>query len=152
MYRLLCYLSWALDFILLLPIPFILCLNFFRFLRFSGNFLSFFQFEFIFIFFSNTNTLAFFCLFCKLSSYIFTMYRQLCSLSRALDIVLLLPIPVILYRGGGWFFGFLMYCTVSEDAGIEPRTVATSALTVRRSYHSARSHPQLASIFFSPFF
>jgi hypothetical protein len=26
--------------------------------------------------------------------------------------------------------------TVSEDAGIEPRTVATSALTVRRSSHT----------------
>ncbi len=31
--------------------------------------------------------------------------------------------------------------TVSEDAGIEPRTVATTALTVRRSNHSAKSHP-----------
>jgi hypothetical protein len=34
--------------------------------------------------------------------------------------------------------------TVSEDAGIEPRTVATMAtmaLAVRRSNHSARSHP-----------
>jgi hypothetical protein len=31
--------------------------------------------------------------------------------------------------------------TVSEDAGIEPRTVATSALAVRRSRHSATSHP-----------
>jgi hypothetical protein len=30
--------------------------------------------------------------------------------------------------------------TVSEDAGIEPRIVATSALAVRRSNHSARSH------------
>jgi hypothetical protein len=32
--------------------------------------------------------------------------------------------------------------TVSEDARIEPRTVATSELAVRRSNHSARSHPQ----------
>jgi hypothetical protein len=32
--------------------------------------------------------------------------------------------------------------TVSEDAEIEPRTVATTALTVRRSNHSFRSHPQ----------
>jgi hypothetical protein len=32
--------------------------------------------------------------------------------------------------------------TVSEDAEIEPRTVATSALAVRRSSHSAKSHPQ----------
>jgi hypothetical protein len=49
-----------------------------------------------------------------------------------------------------------MYCTVfntassaapqipdSEDAGIEPMTVATSAMAVRRSNHSARSHPFL---------
>ncbi len=42
-----------------------------------------------------------------------------------------------------------MYCficrssdsTVSEDAGIEPRTVATLAVAVRRSNHSARSPP-----------
>jgi hypothetical protein len=34
--------------------------------------------------------------------------------------------------------------TVSEDAGIETRTVATSALAVRRSNHSARSHPHSA--------
>jgi hypothetical protein len=32
--------------------------------------------------------------------------------------------------------------TVWEDAGIEPRTVATTALAVRGSNHSARSHPQ----------
>jgi hypothetical protein len=31
--------------------------------------------------------------------------------------------------------------TVSEDAGIEPRTFATSALAVKRSNHSVRSHP-----------
>ncbi len=31
--------------------------------------------------------------------------------------------------------------TVSVDAGIEHRTVATTALTVRRSNHSAKSHP-----------
>jgi hypothetical protein len=30
--------------------------------------------------------------------------------------------------------------TVSEDAGIEPRTVATLALTARRSNHFARSY------------
>ncbi len=34
--------------------------------------------------------------------------------------------------------------TVSEDAGIKPRTVATSSLAVRRSNHSARSHSQSA--------
>jgi hypothetical protein len=34
--------------------------------------------------------------------------------------------------------------TVSEDAGIEPRTVTTTALAVRRSNHSARSHPHSA--------
>jgi hypothetical protein len=53
-------------------------------------------------------------------------------------------------RGIFWFF--IMYNTVSSaapqipvslDAGIEPRTVATTALTVRRSNHSAKSHPQI---------
>ncbi len=34
--------------------------------------------------------------------------------------------------------------TVSEDAGIERRTVATLALAVRLSNHSTRSHPQSA--------
>ncbi len=34
--------------------------------------------------------------------------------------------------------------TVSEDAGIEPRTVATLVWTARRSNHLARSHPHLA--------
>ncbi len=32
--------------------------------------------------------------------------------------------------------------TVSEDAGIEPKAVATTALAVRRSNHSARYHPE----------
>jgi hypothetical protein len=52
-------------------------------------------------------------------------------------------------------FGFFVLCTVfntalsaasqivSEGAGIEPRTVATSALAVRSSNHSARFHPLL---------
>ncbi len=52
-----------------------------------------------------------------------------------------------------FFFFFFMYdiqhcfigrpsdSTVSEDAGIEPRTVATTALAVRRSNQAARSHP-----------
>jgi hypothetical protein len=57
----------------------------------------------------------------------------------------------------GGFFGFFLFMydiqhcfichpsdsTVSEDAGIEPRTVATTALAVRRSNHSARSHPDI---------
>jgi hypothetical protein len=60
------------------------------------------------------------------------------------------------YKERGIFFGFfflfmydIQHCficrpsdsTVSEDAGIKPRTVATTALAVRRSNHSARSHP-----------
>ncbi len=48
-----------------------------------------------------------------------------------------------------FFIYFIQHCfhccpsdsTVSEDDGIEPRTVATLALAVRRSYHSARCHP-----------
>ncbi len=36
--------------------------------------------------------------------------------------------------------------TLSEDAGIEPGTVATTALTVRRSDHSVRSHTHVEYI------
>jgi hypothetical protein len=51
----------------------------------------------------------------------------------------------------GFFLSFSQQClicrpadsTVSEDAGIEPRNVATLALAVRRSNHSAGSHPQI---------
>ncbi len=59
------------------------------------------------------------------------------------------------FQKGGFFefFFYFMYviqhcficrlsdCTVSEDNGIEPRTLA---LTARRSNHLARSHPHLA--------
>ncbi len=55
-------------------------------------------------------------------------------------------------KGDVWIFGFfhfmydIQHCpsdsTVSEDAGIEPRTVATTALAVRRSNHSVRPHPR----------
>jgi hypothetical protein len=40
---------------------------------------------------------------------------------------------------------------LSEDAGIEPRTVATSALAVRRTKHSATYHP-LGCILYGTFF
>jgi hypothetical protein len=63
-----------------------------------------------------------------------------------------LTIVYVILTGG--FFGFFMYVliqhcfiyrpsdsTVSEDAGTKPRTVATSALIVRGSSHSATSHP-----------
>ncbi len=39
--------------------------------------------------------------------------------------------------------------SVSEDAGIEPRTVATLALAVRHSNHSARSHPHRLDLILS---
>jgi hypothetical protein len=39
--------------------------------------------------------------------------------------------------------------TVSDDAGIEPRTVAPTALTVRRSHHSARCHPTRLNLNYS---
>ncbi len=57
------------------------------------------------------------------------------------------------FLGGGGFFIFFPYyiqhcfiCRPSDsteptDAGIEPRTVATGALTVRRFNHKARSNP-----------
>ncbi len=38
------------------------------------------------------------------------------------------------------------HSTVSEDAGIESRTAATSALAVRRSSHSATSYPTFGYI------
>ncbi len=61
--------------------------------------------------------------------------------------------PLFFHKGE--FFGFFLFVydiqhcficcpsdsTVSEDAGIELRTVATTALAVRRSNHSVRSHP-----------
>jgi hypothetical protein len=48
-----------------------------------------------------------------------------------------------------FFMYFIQHCfigrssesTLSDDAGIEPRTVATLALSMRRSNHSARTHP-----------
>ncbi len=58
------------------------------------------------------------------------------------------PLKTFVKQGNFWGFFFPMYCfqhcficlpsdsTVSEDAGIEPRTVATSALTVKRSTHT----------------
>ncbi len=56
----------------------------------------------------------------------------------------------------GRFFGFVLFyvgyiCrspdfSVSEDAGIEPRTDAMLALTAWGSNHSARSHPQYINI------
>jgi hypothetical protein len=63
---------------------------------------------------------------------------------------------IIDVKGGIFCIFFFMYdiqhcficrpsdSTVSEDAGLKPRTVATTALAVRRSNHSARSHPQSA--------
>jgi hypothetical protein len=38
-------------------------------------------------------------------------------------------------------YSTLLLSAVSEDAWIEYRTVATTALAVRRSNHSAKSHP-----------
>jgi hypothetical protein len=58
------------------------------------------------------------------------------------------------FKGGNFWGFFLFMCVIqhclicrpsdsiaSEDVGIESRTVATLALTARRSNHSARSHP-----------
>jgi hypothetical protein len=57
----------------------------------------------------------------------------------------------LIFFGGIFFFFFVLYSallhlppsdsTVPTDAGIEPRTVATGALAVRRSKHLARYHP-----------
>jgi hypothetical protein len=72
-----------------------------------------------------------------------------------------MPVKKCMRRDPHTFFGFfdffsmncIQHCficrplesTVSEDAGIEPRTVATSAWAVRRSNHWAKSHPLLLS-------
>ncbi len=45
-----------------------------------------------------------------------------------------------MYRNQHCFICSPSNSTVSEDAGIEPRTIATSALAVRPFNHSARSH------------
>ncbi len=57
---------------------------------------------------------------------------------------LYLTIPHLPCRPSGY--------NVSEDAEIEPRTVATFALTPRRSNYSAKSHPQLGHISHNHFF
>ncbi len=61
-------------------------------------------------------------------------------------------LPTTFFRRIFWFFFMydIQHCficrpsdsTVSEDAGIEPRTVASTALAVSRSNHSPISHPQ----------
>jgi hypothetical protein len=82
--------------------------------------------------------------------------RCLCAFSHLPCLLWFFYISV--YSTGG-FFGFfsssmysIKHCficrpsdsTVSEDAGIEPRIVATSALAVRHSNHYARSQPHWA--------
>ncbi len=57
----------------------------------------------------------------------------------------------LIYRGNFYILKLLystllrlppLRCTESEDAGIEPRNVATLALAVSRPNHSPRFHPQ----------
>jgi hypothetical protein len=63
-----------------------------------------------------------------------------------------LPSCAMTIKQEDFFVYFIQYCficrpsdsIVSEDAGIEPWTVATSALAVRCSNQSTRSHPQSA--------
>jgi hypothetical protein len=74
---------------------------------------------------------------------------------RYIKFLSLFTIILILLCSWSFFF-YVPYCiqhcfiyrpsdsTVSEDAGIEPRTVATSSLAVRLPNHSARSHPHSA--------
>jgi hypothetical protein len=62
-------------------------------------------------------------------------------------------VPVKEITWGSFWIFYVLYSTllnhhrpldfsVSEDAGIEPRIVATLALAIRHSNHSARSYPQ----------
>ncbi len=78
-------------------------------------------------------------------SYVKTIYRTLTN-----KLIIEFKELVINVEQGGFFIFTLFNCasrpsdsTVSEDAGIEPRAVATLALAVRHSNHSPRSHPQL---------
>jgi hypothetical protein len=74
----------------------------------------------------------------------------ICSVCHALLSVWLVIISSFCKsQTGGFFYVFIQHwficrpsdSTVSEDAGIDPRTVATLTLAVRRSSRSARSHP-----------
>jgi hypothetical protein len=57
----------------------------------------------------------------------------------------LFPCGFFINRGIFGIF-YVLYSTVSEDAGIELRTVVTLALAVRRYNRSARYHLQLSYI------
>jgi hypothetical protein len=73
---------------------------------------------------------------------------------RNLHYICILTLTLKLSKGDFWSFSFhvgystllhlppLADSTVSENAGIEPRTVATLALKASLSNHSAGSHPQ----------
>ncbi len=68
-----------------------------------------------------------------------SMLTVLCRLSRTLQGFTSIGSPSTCTKN---FFLCTLFNTVSEDAGIEPRTNATVALAVRRFNHSARSHQQ----------
>ncbi len=88
----------------------------------------------------------------KIMGFFFGFFHE--SVSPKPLSILLWPFQIFSkIKKGDFFFFFLLYVRystlphlpplrfpVSEDAGIEPRTVATLALTARRSIHSARSH------------
>jgi hypothetical protein len=68
-------------------------------------------------------------------------------------LMFLLDLLIVFLKGDFFFFMYVIQqcficrpsnSTVSEEAGIEPRSVATLALTATRSNHSTRSHPHLA--------
>jgi hypothetical protein len=104
---------------------------------------------------------------------VYSVYTALVSLHKPatpmkwkIQILLVLCSPSILFemiflKGDLIGFFLLMYeiqhcficrptdSTLSEDAGIKIGTVATTALAVRRSNHSARSHPLFEMLVFS---
>ncbi len=85
----------------------------------------------------------------NISSKFVPFFMAISSINHKLGSYYYRKIPHISYVKGGFFLFFyvryIQHCficrpsdsTVSEDAGIEPRTVATTALAVRRSYHSS---------------
>ena len=70
-----------------------------------------------------------------------TLYRKMLGSNPGL--LQHLTLLFCMYFIKHWFICRPSDSTVSEDAEIEPRTVATSALAVRSSNHSAKSHPLL---------
>jgi hypothetical protein len=66
------------------------------------------------------------------------LHKVRCQLKKGKSVVILFFFFLFMYDIHHCF----IFRPYDSDAGIEPRTVAITILPVRRSNHSARSHPQ----------